>query len=93
MPDAIIEVKLQPRASKNEIIGFKGNVLYIRVTAAPVEGEANSALLRLLSDKLDVAKSSIIIIKGLKARYKIVKIQGISHGEIKKKLEQKEGTS
>lgn len=90
MPDAIIEVKLQPRASRNEIVGFKGNVLYIKVTAFPVEGEANSALLKLLSQKLDIAKSAITIIKGLKARYKIVKIQGMSHDEVKEKLSEKE---
>lgn len=87
MPDAIIEVKVQPRSSKNEIIGFKGNVLYIRVTAAPVDGEANSACLKLLSGKLGVPKSDIVFITGKMARYKIVKIIGLNHEQVKEKLQ------
>jgi len=86
MPDAIIEVKVQPRSSKNEIIGFKGNILYVKVTAAPVDGEANSACLKLLSGKLDVPKSDIIIITGKMAKYKIVKILGMSYEQVKEKL-------
>ena len=86
MPNAIIEVKLQPRASKNEVLGFRGNVLYLRVTAAPVDGDANTACLKLLSGILGIPKTSIVFITGKKARYKIVKLEGLTYEEVKKKL-------
>ena len=86
MPDTIIEVRLQPRASKNEIVGLKGDVLWIRTTAPPVDGEANSALLKLLSNQLDIAKSDITIITGLRSRNKIVKLCGMERKTVMEKL-------
>jgi uncharacterized protein (TIGR00251 family) len=86
MPDTIIEVRLQPRASKNEIVGFKGDVLWVRTTAAPVDGEANSALLKLLSNQLEIAKSDITIITGLRSRNKIVKLCGLERKTVMEKL-------
>ncbi len=86
MADTIIEIKLQPRASKNELQGFHGNELWVRTTAAPVDSEANSALLKMLSEVLDIPKTNITIITGLRNRHKVVKIRGIEREEAIKRL-------
>jgi len=86
MADTIIEIKLQPRASKNELQGFHGKELWVRTTAAPVDSEANSALLKMLSEVLDIPKSNITIITGLRNRHKVVKIRGIEREEAIKRL-------
>ena len=57
-------LQVQPNASKNDIVGFKENVLHIRVAAPPIKDKANRELLRFLSSILEISKSSIIIQKG-----------------------------
>lgn len=70
----IIQVKVIPRSSKKEIAGVEGNTVKIKLTAPPVEGAANEQLIELLSEILNIKKSSIIILKGESSRYKTVKI-------------------
>lgn len=70
----IINVRVSPRSSKNEIIQMAQGNLKIKTTAAPVDGEANTALIKILSKHFNVAKSHIKIKKGLAGRNKIVEI-------------------
>ncbi|HYU54157.1 MAG TPA: DUF167 domain-containing protein [Gemmatimonadaceae bacterium] len=65
-------VHLQPRASKNEIAGLHGGSLKVRVTAPPVEGLANEALIDFLSQSLDIPRRSVCIVSGLSSRNKVV---------------------
>lgn len=74
----IIKVKLIPRASTNQISGREGDVYKVRITAAPVEGKANQALLELLSKRLGVPKSKIEIVSGGRSRLKSVRVDGLS---------------
>jgi uncharacterized protein (TIGR00251 family) len=74
-------VKLQPRASKNEIIGFKEEMLWVRLTAPPVENKANMALIEFLADELNIKKSNIRLISGGKSRIKTLEINGITESE------------
>ena len=69
----VIEVKVIPRSSRKGIVGVEGNVLKVKLTAPPVDGAANEQLIELLSDELNIRKSSIMIIKGESARRKTVK--------------------
>ena len=71
-------VHLQPRSSRNEIGGVQGSALRIRVTAPPVEGAANAALVELLSEALGVAKRSVTIARGVSSRTKIVEVAGVA---------------
>jgi uncharacterized protein len=74
----LINVRLAPNSRQNEISGFDGQgALKIRVTAKPVEGEANRALVALLSKTLRLPKSAIEIKKGLSSKNKLVRIQGV----------------
>ena len=70
-------VRLQPRASRNEIAGLQGSSLKIRVTAPPVDGLANEALIDFLSDSLGVSRRNVCIVTGQSSRTKIVEISEV----------------
>jgi uncharacterized protein len=73
-----LAIKLQPRASKNEIGEAIGPELRIKVTAPPVDAAANEALLRLLADTLDCPRGKVELIRGHTARHKVVKVYGLT---------------
>jgi uncharacterized protein (TIGR00251 family) len=82
-PDGVLlALKVQPRASKNEIGELLGDELKIKVTAPPVDAAANEALVEFLSEKLDCARNRIEIIRGHKSRHKTLKLYGFSMDEI-----------
>lgn len=60
--------------------------LRVRVKAPPVDGAANAALIQLLAKRLGVAKSAITLITGATARNKIIEVDGISDGELRRRL-------
>jgi uncharacterized protein (TIGR00251 family) len=68
------EVRVQPRASKNEIAGIREGVLRIRLQAPPVEGAANEALVRFLANELGISTRQVRIISGLGSRNKVVEV-------------------
>lgn len=72
----IIRVRLQPRSSRNQVEGLRENTLKIRLTAPPVEGEANRALMEFLSDVTGIRKSDFSICSGHKSRDKSVLVKG-----------------
>ena len=84
---ATIEVHLQPGAKRNEIPGFRGDVLYAKVTAVAEKGRANQALLELVADTFGVPKSAIAIVRGQTSRNKVVSIQGLTREDLKAMLE------
>jgi hypothetical protein len=77
MDEARIEVHLQPRASRDELLGLRDGVLQARVCAAPVDGEANRALCRLIARRAGVAPSRVEVIRGERARLKLVRVVGL----------------
>ena len=68
--DLILHLYVQPRASKDEIIGPHGDRLRVRITAPPVDGRANAHLLRLLAKAFGVTRGQIILLSGERARDK-----------------------
>ena len=86
-PDGVfLSLKLQPRASANEIGEPLGSELRVKVTAPPVDAAANEALLRLLADWLDCPRSKIELVRGHTSRHKVVKLYGLSAAEVADKL-------
>jgi len=71
-----IYVRVTPRSSKNEIIKISEGEYKVKLTAPPVDGQANEMLIKLLADYFKVSKSSIIILVGKTARIKIIEING-----------------
>lgn len=70
----LLNIKVTPRASKNEVIKLDNENYRVRLTAAPVDGKANIALIKLLSDYFNVAKNRISIVKGDRGKIKLIKI-------------------
>jgi len=81
-----IAVRLQPKASQNEITGEKGGVIQIRVTAPPVDGKANDALIKFVAKKLGIARSEITLVRGERGREKLLEIRGPKAADARKKL-------
>jgi uncharacterized protein (TIGR00251 family) len=75
-------VRVQPRASRDEIAGEWQDGLKIRLTAPPVDDRANEALLRLLAARLKVPLSAVRITSGERSRTKRVEIRGVTAGAI-----------
>lgn len=69
-----IKVKIIARAKRDEIVGWQGDVLKIRLKAGPIQGKANEALVDFLAKKWKIAKSDIGIIRGLKSKNKILEV-------------------
>ncbi len=78
LPDGslLIRLRVQPKASKNEIAGLHDDALKLRLTTPPVEGRANKAVIAFLAKRLHLPKSSVTIKSGLQNRNKQVLIQG-----------------
>ena len=73
----IIEVKVDPRSSRNEIVGVVDKTVRIKLTGPPVEGAANEQLIKLLAERFDIRKSDVIIMKGESSRHKLIKLKGV----------------
>jgi len=78
-----IAVRLQPRARANEIVGERDGVVLVRVTAPPVAGAANEALCRLIAKRARVGVRRVSVVRGALAREKLVRVEGISEGELR----------
>ena len=72
----IVTVYVQPGAKRTEIVGFHGDALKIRLSAAPMDGRANDALLQYVARLFDVSLRQVAILRGDKSRYKKVAIIG-----------------
>jgi len=74
-PDLLLAVHIQPRARQDEIVGTHGDRLKIRITAPPVDGKANSHLIRFLAETCGVAASAVEVIAGASGRDKRLRIR------------------
>ena len=83
---ASIRVRLQPRASSSRITGEKDGVIQVRVTAPPVDGEANAALEKLVAKKLGIARSKVKVMKGETSREKVLEVDGIGEDAARRAL-------
>jgi uncharacterized protein (TIGR00251 family) len=79
-------VKVQPRAKKNAIIGELGDALKIALTAPPVEGRANEECIKFFANLLEVPRSSVSIASGESSRRKVIRVAGLSAGELRTRL-------
>jgi len=87
---AAFPVRVIPRASRNEVEGITGNALKVRVTAPPVEGAANKALIELLAERLKIRKSQIEIVAGQTSQHKMISVLGLGPSEVEARLFEKE---
>jgi uncharacterized protein (TIGR00251 family) len=82
----VFQVHVQPRASRNEVIGVYGAAIKIRLQAPPVEGRANAALIALLAQRLGVRERDVEIIGGHSGHNKRIAVRGLTADEIGARL-------
>jgi hypothetical protein len=82
----LLSVKLQPRASANEIGDALGDELRIKVTAPPVDAAANEALVRLLAQQLNCPRNRVDLVRGHTSRHKTVKLYGLDPADVVARL-------
>ncbi len=84
--DVLLRVKVQPRASREAVVGEADGRLRVALTAPPVEGAANEALRRFLAARLGVARGRVTLEAGEKSREKTVRVTGVSETAVRKAL-------
>jgi len=84
---ALLRVRVQPRAARTEIVGWRADgTLSVRVSAPPVEGAANTAVGALLAGALGVRTSAVTVVHGERGRDKTVRVAGLTLDEMKRRL-------
>jgi len=83
----VISVYVQPRASKNEVVGLQGDELKLRLTSPPVEGAANKLCREFLAKLLGVAKGQVSLVAGDKSRHKRLLVRGVTQEQARQVLE------
>lgn len=88
-----IEVRLQPRGSRDELLGWRDGILRAKVSAPPVDGRANQSLCRLIAKHVGVPPSRVSVVRGDKSRDKVVRVEGLETAQLRRTLasDRKEG--
>lgn len=81
-----LKLKVVPNASRNEVLGWQGDVLRVKVQSPPEDGKANEAVIETLASFFGVHRRSIAIVQGAKARNKTVEIKDITLDAINERL-------
>ena len=82
-----LRVHVQPRASKNEVVGWREGALAVRLTAPPVEGAANKACRDFLAEALGVKRADVELLSGEKSREKRFRIEGLTEEEVRRRID------
>ena len=83
----VVSLYIQPRASRNEIVGLQGGALKVRLTSPPVEGAANKLCCEFIAKLCGVAKSKVSIRSGEKSRQKRLLVSGVKPDVVQSALE------
>ena len=78
LSNADLTIRLQPRAKRNAILDEREGVLRVSVAAAPVDGQANAALCKLIAKRAGVPRTRVTIVRGERSRDKVVRIEGMA---------------
>ncbi|HEX9106622.1 MAG TPA: DUF167 domain-containing protein [Longimicrobiales bacterium] len=81
-----LSIRVQPRASRSEVVGEHDGALKLRLAAPPVEGEANRELVRFLGKLLGVAPSRVTVVSGATGKSKVVEIGGVAVADVERAL-------
>jgi len=79
-------LKVVPRASCDEVAGWTGDELRLRLRAPALEGRANEALREFLAERLGLGRSAVRIVVGEKSRRKVVQVEGLGLNEVRRRL-------
>lgn len=78
-----IAIHVTPKSGRDEVAGWRGGELSVRVTAPPEGGKANSAACALLADVLGIPKSTVRVVRGETSRHKQLEIENVTEAEFR----------
>jgi uncharacterized protein (TIGR00251 family) len=81
-----VELRVKPRASRSAVLGVRAGVLEVAVTAPPVDGEANAAVVEVVASALGVAKRDVELVMGASSRTKVLRVDGLGPDEVRARL-------
>lgn len=81
-----LAIKAVPNAPRNQVVGWLGDALKVKVHAPALEGRANEELCEFLAGELDLPKRAVTLAHGDKSRQKLVRITGLTLAEVRAKL-------
>lgn len=84
-----LAIKVVPGAARDGIVGWLGDSLKVRVTAAPEKGRANAAVEKLVADALGVAPGRVAIVQGKSSARKVMEITGMDEDEVHNRLSER----
>jgi uncharacterized protein (TIGR00251 family) len=82
-------VRVQPRARRNEVVGWRDEALWVRVTAPPADGLANRAVTDLLARALGLPASAVALVRGAASRDKLFRIERLSPSDVRVRLSER----
>jgi uncharacterized protein len=85
-PTCTLAIKAIPNAPRNEVVGWLGETLKVKIHAPPVEGRANEALCEFLADTLGLPPRAVSVLRGDTSRHKLIRIDGLTLTETKSRL-------
>jgi uncharacterized protein (TIGR00251 family) len=83
---ALLSIRVQPRARRDEVVGERAGAIVIRLAAPPVDGKANAALTAFIAKAAGVPRSRVEIVRGASARDKVVLVTGVAEAELRRAL-------
>lgn len=82
-----IALHVSPSAKHNQLVGWKEDVLWLKIAAPPVDNKANEAIIKYLSELIDVPKSRIEFISGIGSKTKVVRVSGLKKETVMQRLQ------
>ena len=86
MTAELVAIRVQPRASRDQVQGLRDGVIAIQLKAPPVDGEANAALLRFVARALGVRPRSVVLVRGQTSRMKWIQVEGLTAQSVQERL-------
>jgi uncharacterized protein len=80
---ATLAVHVAPRSGKDEVVGWRGTELSVRVTAAPESGKANAAVCKVVASALGVPKTDVNVVRGGTSRHKLLDVDGVDDAALR----------
>ena len=78
-----VEIRLQPRGGRDAVVGERDGAVLIRISAPPVDGKANAALIAFVAKRLGVPKGSVTIIRGETSRNKVIRVEDHAPADVR----------
>ena len=86
MEHCILQIKAAPNSAKDEIQGWLGDSLKVRIQAPPTDGKANDRLCAFIAEKLSLPKGAVTVVSGASSRQKRLSIQGLSEQQVRQRF-------